>query len=82
MGGRIQTENSGGIMERKTWLNSGVFSTLNWKDIGDLGGVQQKYDSLQHMYKIGMKKHIPIYKISEEGRNNWFNRCEAAKQEG
>ena len=46
-----------------------------------LEDVQQKYDYFLRMYNKGIEKHVPYYKVRENGNHDWFNaNCYKAKK--
>lgn len=42
------------------------FSEVNWRNMKDLGEVQQAYYFLLNKYKMKVKKYVPIQKVNEE----------------
>ena len=59
----------------------GFFSHINWKRIEDAPSVQEKYKRFLEIYEDGVKEFVPLYKVKEKKRNDWFNdRCEKAKR--
>jgi len=58
------------------------YKAICWEQMEEAPSVQEKYNRFLDIYKEGVEKFVPVFRVREKRIKAWFNdRCEKAKRE-